>query len=96
MYYDLIKHDLANLSAHTALLEACDWDEKELESVLYNVSDFLNNLKPDPSMSWNEFRTGIFLYFERIHGKIIANIIINILETKASEIKSYMEKGTND
>ena len=79
------------MAAHTALVEACDWDESQADAVLQTTADFLSNLKPAKETTWIEFRNGISQYLNRIYGKQITDIIINILETKANEIKYYME-----
>ena len=96
MLREIIKHELANLSVHTELLEACDWDEDALNSVMNYVADFLAGLKPPEDATWDEFKAGIEAHINRVYGKEISRIIINVLVTKAQEIKFYMEQPTND
>ena len=96
MLRKIIKHELANLSVHTELLEACDWDEDALNSVMDYVANFLADLKPPPDATWDEFKTGIEAHLNTVYGKEISCIIINVLVTKAEEIKFYMEQPTND
>ncbi len=79
------------MAAHTALVEACDWDESQAASVIEVVSEFLDQLKPDRDMKWEDFRELIRSYMANIYGEIISDIIINILEAKADEVKFYSE-----
>ena len=79
------------MAAHTALVEACDWDESQAASVIEVVSEFLDQLKPDRDMKWEDFRELIRSYIANIYGEIISDIIINILEAKADEVKFYSE-----
>jgi len=79
------------MAAHTALVEACDWDESQAASVIEVVSEFLDQLKPDKNMKWEDFRELIRSYIANIYDEVISDIIINILEAKADEIKFYSE-----
>tara|TARA_B100000035_G_C20950226_1_gene531641 strand:+ start:763 stop:1038 length:276 start_codon:yes stop_codon:yes gene_type:complete len=87
----MLKLEFANMAAHTALVEACDWDESQAASVIEVVSEFLDQLKPDRDMKWEDFRELIRSYMANIYGEIISDIIINILEAKADEVKFYSE-----
>lgn len=79
------------MAAHTALVEACDWDESQADSVIQLVSDFLDGLTPDRDTTWPEFRSVIKNYVSNIYDEIISDIIIDILEAKAEEVKFYTE-----
>ena len=96
MFRQIISHELANLSSHTALLEACGWNEEELNSVLDYVSDFLTGLKPRKDATWIDLKVGIYSHLNSVYGKDISDIIINALESTAKEIKFYMELPTDD
>ena len=87
----MLKLEFANMAAHTALVEACDWDESQAASVIQLVSDFLDDLKPSADMSWDDFSKLIRSYISNIYGENISDIIINILEAKANEVKFYSE-----
>lgn len=91
MYYKLIKLELANLAAHTALVEACDWDESQADAILVNVCDFLDAIMPKKKLTWDDLRLIINSYLSNVYGKPIADIIINILDAKSKEIMFYME-----
>lgn len=60
------------------------------------VSNFLSGLAPKKDTSWIEFKTGVESHLNTVYGKAISGIIINVLETKAKEIKFYMELPTDD
>lgn len=79
------------MAAHTALVEACDWDESQADAVIQVVSDFLDGLTPDSDTTWIEFRSILRDYVSNIYDEIISDIIIDILEAKAAEVKFYME-----
>ena len=79
------------MAAHTALVEACDWDESQADAVIQLVSEFLDGLTPDRDTTWPEFRSVIKDYVSNIYDEIISDIIIDILEAKAEEVKFYME-----
>ena len=87
----MLKFELANISAHTALVEACDWDESQANAVIEVVSEFLDNLNPDRNATWDEFRSLIKSYVSNIYGDLISDIIIDTLEAKANEVKFYTE-----
>ena len=88
--YNLIENDLQNLSLQTALLESCDWDEALLEE----FSSFLSmafHFVAEESPSYDE---GIVLLKETFelngwtNGQY--NIVIQLIETHAEEIQSFM------
>lgn len=79
------------MAAHTALVEACDWDESQAASVIQVISEFLDQLKPDKDMNWSDFSSLIRSYVSNIYGEIISDIIIDILQAKANEVKFYSE-----
>ena len=46
--FDLLSHNRASLAFQTELLEACDWDEEEMDKVLAIASVVLNEVRlPD-------------------------------------------------
>lgn len=87
----MLELEFANMAAYTSLVEACDWDESQADAVIDTVTEFLNDLKPTPDMTWELFRDGLGSYVTRLYDKQISDIIITILEAKAKEIKFYME-----
>ena len=91
MLGEIAKNGLKNLSCHTALLEACDWDEDEANLVCDYVADFLNKLSLSNDPTWEEFKAGVGNHFKVVYGENIGGIIIDMLETSAKEIVLYME-----
>jgi len=87
----MLKLELSNMAAYTALVEACDWDESQANAVIEIVSEFLDNLNPDKNATWEEFRSLIQSYISNIYGDLISGIIIDTLEAKADEVKFYTE-----
>jgi len=54
--FDLVSFNRQSLQFHTELLEACDWDEEELNRVLVAANDTLQSLRlPDIPCSLDFF-----------------------------------------
>ena len=89
MYFDLIISNLKSLSLQTELLEACEWDEEELELVMQSTADYLNNYDLNNHGSWHEIRVEFELQHE--FDKQISDIIINIFELRKNEFIKLTE-----
>ena len=91
MLGEIVKAGLANLSLQTALLEACDWDEKEASAVTDYVAYFLDNLSIGNGVSWDEFSRGTSYHLKQVYGEQIAGIIMDMLEANIKETIFYTE-----
>ena len=69
----------------TELLEACNWDEQELESVMQGVASYLNKLDLSDSKSWVDIKYNIKYSLENMFNKQISSIIMNIVKLKKEE-----------
>jgi len=91
--YDLLAHNRLSMQFHTELLEACDWDEAEMESLLNKVSSLLENFRvpdlPCPLDFYLEKTVKSAFIRENI-SEIHADIIINYIKHNASFIKWMM------
>ena len=88
--YSVIQGDLKNLSLQTALLESCDWDEALLEEftshlsmALHYITEECTNLEEGKKLlkeilEINGWHNGQY------------DIVIQIIELHAEEIKAYM------
>tara|TARA_E500000331_G_scaffold152577_1_gene148508 strand:+ start:329 stop:616 length:288 start_codon:yes stop_codon:yes gene_type:complete len=91
MHFDLIYSHLKSLNSQTALLEACDWDEGFLASVVQEVDEYLRFLNPEYFKSWKEFENDVSKHLTNKFNKRISDIIINIIDSNRKEIKDLME-----
>ena len=54
--FDLLRHNRSSLIFQTELLEACDWDEKQMEAVLLTASKVLSEVRlPDIPCPLNHY-----------------------------------------
>ena len=91
MLGSIVRATLSNLSNQTALLEACDWDEREANAVCDYVASFLDGLRISEKTSWDEFIAGVRSHIKQVYGEQIAGIIINMIELQIKEAIFYME-----
>ena len=91
MYFDLIYSDLKSLSLQTEMLEACDWDEQELELVMQSASSYLNGLVLKDYRTWVDIKYSIKYDLQSMFNKKISCIIMNIVKLKKEEMLNLME-----
>ena len=91
MYFDLIKSNLKSLHMQTRLLEACNWDEEELQETLEAFQVFLDNLPIPKKTQWKDFREIILSYSKNTFGEQLGDIFINIIDHE----KDHMIKLLN-
>ena len=88
--YNLIQNDLKNLSLQTALLESCDWDETLLEEFSSQLSIALHYITSE----CKTYDEGLVTLKEILEINGWTNgqydIVVQILELHAEEIKEYM------
>jgi len=88
--YSVIQNDLMNLSLRTALLESCDWDETLLEEFSSHFSMALHYI----TENCKTYEDGKVLLKEILEINGWTNgqydIVIQLIENHAEEIKSYM------
>ena len=88
--YKIIQNDLKNLALQTALLEACDWDETQLDEFSSHLSVAFNYIA---SECYN-FDEGIVMLKEilEINGWVNGqyDIVVELLKAHAQEIKEFM------
>ena len=86
-FYNLFKHDLADLSYRTALLESCNWDESEFKNVLEVVQKYLEcDFLPPPKNRYSDFDQWLTeqvggslqgLGITKEQARIVCDVIIN-------------------
>ena len=91
MHFDLIYSHLNSLNSQTALLEACNWDEKMLSSVVDEVDEYLRFLNPGYFNSWTDMEDDISNHLTNKFNKSISDIIINTINLNKKEIADLME-----
>ena len=88
--YNIIEGNLKNLALHTALLEACDWDETLLEEFSSHLSIGLHHI----TKNCDTFERGKKTLKEILDINGWTNgqydIVIEIIELHAEEIQSFM------
>tara|TARA_A100001015_G_scaffold305702_1_gene398804 strand:- start:240 stop:527 length:288 start_codon:yes stop_codon:yes gene_type:complete len=91
--YDLLAHNRLSMQFQTELLEACDWDEEVMDSLLKKVSNLLESLRvPDLPCSLDFYleKTVKSTFMKENISEIHTDIIINYIKHNASFIKWMM------
>ena len=88
--YNVIKGNLKTLSLQTALLESCEWDEILLEEFVSHLSLAFHHIEQE-ARSFEECKILLKEILE-INGWTNGqyDIVIQIIELHADEIKSFM------
>ena len=89
--YNVIKGELTNLALHTALLEACDWDEARLDEFSSHLQLAFHYINEEGA----SYEEGKLLLKEILELNDWNNgqcdIIIELMERQKEEIISYMK-----
>jgi len=83
--------NLNNIFVHTALLEACDWNEQKLESAIRDISLYLSNLVVADSSSWINTKYNIQFDLQNMVNKQVSAIIMNEIKLARQELLTLME-----
>lgn len=92
--FDLLSHSRSSLAFHTELLEACNWDEEEMDKILSITSRVLEEVRlPDIPCPLDHYLDKVLrpaLLKEKMFENQI-NTIIKFIEHDAKFIKWMMQ-----
>ena len=96
LFYDLITNNLKHISLQTELLEACDWDEDELNEKLQFIQSFLRDYKPPTrSNGWDSIKKDLYIGLCETNNKNFIDIIIRVIEHHRHEFLQQLNLGDN-
>jgi len=86
---DLITSRLISIANHTAILEACSWDESRAERAITDLSDCLHNqLEKSPRFLLKRIREDLF---NLGYDSILVTLLVKLVRIEIDSVISILE-----